>query len=115
MDNLQGWGMVATMLFVFSGIGLIVASACSFMSYSDSDRKTAKMAVGGVRSVFVPALLIALALNFVPTSKQYAMIKIFPKIANSDIAKEMPQDAKEIYQMAKDYLKSMVKVEAVKR
>ncbi len=45
---------------------------------------------------------------FIPTTKQYAIIKVLPQIVNSDIAKQMPDDFKEIYDIAKGALKLMI-------
>ena len=38
------------------------------------------------------------------------MIKVFPKIANSELSKEVQKDVPEMYQMAKDYMKEMLDV-----
>ncbi|NQS88387.1 hypothetical protein HQ584_01145 [Patescibacteria group bacterium] len=59
----------------------------------------------------VVAFVFGLICFFIPTSKQYAMIKIFPKIANSELSKEVQQDVPEMYTMAKDYMKEMLKVD----
>lgn len=57
--------------------------------------------------------VVILALNCViPNSKQYAVIKVLPAVVNSDFAKEATGDSKMIYDMARDYLKNMLKVEA---
>lgn len=48
---------------------------------------------------------IFLGTFLIPDSKQYALIKVFPKIVNSDFSKELTGDAKEMYNMAKSYLK----------
>lgn len=50
-------------------------------------------------------ILSAVGLVFIPTTKEMAMIKIIPAIANSKVASEdLPRDAREIYNLAKKAL-----------
>lgn len=58
-------------------------------------------------------LLPLLITGFVlPSTQQYAVIKVLPKIVNSDFAQEAVGDARMIYDVAKNYLKETLKVEA---
>lgn len=54
----------------------------------------------------VIAGIAGLAAAFTPTTKQMAMIKVVPAIVNSDIAKEVSGDAKEIYKLGIEAIKS---------
>lgn len=75
----------------------------------EKDWKFAKRCFGiAIKSVcFAIAFLCAALL--IPSTKQYAVIKVFPKIVNSDFAKEATGDAKDMYEMAKSYLNEKMK------
>lgn len=53
----------------------------------------------------VAILFIALGL-MIPSTAEYAVIKVLPKISNSEIVSEIPQNVKEMYQMTRDYFKN---------
>ncbi len=55
---------------------------------------------------FVLLILFSIGIVATPTTKEMAFIKVVPMIANSDfVSKELPNEVREIYVMAKDYLK----------
>lgn len=55
---------------------------------------------------FVLLILFSIGIVVTPTTKEMAFIKVVPMIANSDfVSKELPNEVREIYVMAKDYLK----------
>ena len=54
----------------------------------------------------VIAIISALAAAFTPSTKQMAMIKVVPAIVNSDIAKEVSGDAKELYKLGVESIKN---------
>lgn len=55
---------------------------------------------------FVLLILFSIGMVVTPTTKEMAFIKVMPLIANSDfVNKELPNEVKDIYIMAKDYLK----------
>lgn len=47
----------------------------------------------------------------IPTTKEYAMMKIFPTVTNAELTNEIAADVPEVYKMAKEYFKEMVKGE----
>ena len=53
-------------------------------------------------NIFVVSLL---GTTFIPTTKQMAMIKVVPVIANSETIGNMSKDGKEIYQLGVDAIK----------
>jgi hypothetical protein len=57
---------------------------------------------------FIPVWFIV---NFTPSTKEYAVIKVLPKIANSDFTKQIQKDMPEIYTMAIEKMKSILKEE----
>lgn len=85
-------GLEALGLFIIVGAILYVAVSNSFKS--------------GVFWLFLVAILfIALGL-MIPSTAEYAVIKVLPKISNSEIVSEIPQNVKEMYQMTRDYFKN---------
>ena len=60
-------------------------------------------------NVLASCLLVVgiLGVTFVPTTKEMIVIKVVPKIANSEFVQtDLPREVKEMYGIAKDYLKS---------
>lgn len=57
--------------------------------------------------IFITALVLSVTtLVLIPNTNEAALIFLFPKIANSSFIKEdMPKEAKEIYDLAKKYIK----------
>lgn len=55
-------------------------------------------------------VVCATLLVFVPTTKEYAAMKILPKIANDEALNTLSQDGKELYRLTVDYLKEQVTI-----
>ena len=106
---------ISSSLHIFSLIvGCIVLSIVAFFKESNYDwEKDCPRSVGdGIKGVGKNLrfwLIILFISVLLPSSKQYALIKILPQIANSDTATELQQDVPEMYSMAKDYLKEILK------
>jgi amino acid transporter len=106
-------------LFAFFGVlGLIVSAifiiiffAIEIDSYREENKEKAikkrKTAIKAAIICFI-VLLFAIA---IPTKKEIATIIILPKIANSEIVKELPNDILDFYGLAKQYLKEQLTVE----
>lgn len=101
---------IRTMLFVFvvftgafavgSGVGWSV-NAGIYEETADACKKAF------YRSVAL-AFLLAIPATLLPTTKQMAMIKVIPAIANSEIVGEMSADAKELYRMGINAIKEQL-------
>ena len=61
-------------------------------------------------SSIIILVVCATLLVFVPTTKEYAVIKILPKIANDEVLNTLSQDGKELYRLTVDYLKEQVTI-----
>ena len=55
-------------------------------------------------------VVCATLLVFVPTTKEYAAMKLLPKIANDEALNTLSQDGKELYRLTVDYLKEQVTI-----
>lgn len=62
----------------------------------------------GIGFFLVGTFLLLLAI-FIPTTKEFAFIYVAPKIANSDIAKELGRDFIELKGLAIEYMKENLK------
>jgi len=66
------------------------------------------------RCAIIPFLFIILS-NMLPSTKEMATIYVIPKIANSTFVNEtLPAEMKDIYGMAKDWMKTTLKTEETK-
>ena len=65
-----------------------------------------KLLVGSIISLVICMTLAV----FVPTTKEYAAMKILPKIANDEVLNTLSQDGKELYRLTVDYLKEQVTI-----
>ena len=54
-------------------------------------------------------ITFSILLVFIPTTKEMAMIYVLPKIANSEVVKELPEDFKTIKDMAMEKMKDILK------
>ena len=90
-------------------LGVLGCSALAFFAKAKWDDYSNVQNLPDCISAIKKNVLLWLAVMFLasltPTSRDYALIKVLPKLANSDFAKEVPADMKDVYRMAKDYLK----------
>lgn len=104
-------------ILVFCGISLplclvflLFAFFC-FIGVTDEDNKAfAKRLL--IFNLILSGLLVPLdiaTLVFLPTTKEMVVIKVLPKIVNSDFTqKDLPAEAKELYVLAKQALDQYV-------
>lgn len=94
---------VAFFSFFTAIITFIIYKGMSCSEYEDTREQACKLKS---YKIFAIILIISTILYYIlPSTKQMATIYILPKIANSEIAKELPDDLKDMYDMAKEYLK----------
>ena len=114
--RLDSIGTALTIMAIFGAIGAGVTAIIGVISKGmgsgygkdDEDNKRAYgclQAVIKILWVIVPVWVLAV---FVPSSKEFAMMKVIPKLANSEISQQIQKDMPEIYTMAKDALKEMI-------
>ena len=95
LDDIRTLFGVATFIF---GFATFVSAVAWGLNSSDNN----SFAVSAKRfciKAFSACAVCAVAIAFIPSTKQMAMIKVLPAIANSEIVGEMSADAKEIYRM----------------
>lgn len=97
-------------------VGLLIPSAItslvSLVVYAlacDADDTVTMPKLRSFLRISVPiSILLAFIITFLPNTKQMAMIKVIPAIANSEIAEEMSKDAKELYKMGVEAIKEQL-------
>lgn len=95
---------------------LITAAITTVIGFSCIDNARETIVAAGKRAMKVTTLGLVLAVifygakTFLPTTKEAAVIYGAPAILDSQLVKEdMPKEAKEIYQLAKTWLKEKSK------
>jgi len=111
LDEIKSFVSIAgfVMCLVF-GIALIVCLGGCITNKIDEDEKNLRT-FKKISMYVVPFFLLGLTLPisniFIPTTKQYAMIKVIPAIANDQ---KIQQEASELYDMAKQALKQTLQI-----
>ena len=104
LDSISGVFIAATILGAVASGVYVILFLCTSGDYYKEDHKNV------LRFKWVLWLLLfCIPAVLIPTTKQMAVIMILPKIANSELAKEIPDDMKDMYDMTKDYLKKKLK------
>ena len=104
---------------VIVGMCSAALALCTLIAWgvnaAENDVKLARSAKKICSKSTVVALACLTILTFIPKTKQMAMIKVIPAIANSEIAGEMSKDAKELYKMGVDAIKEQLTSKDVKK
>lgn len=105
---------ISLVFAIASGVVLFIAAMLTLSCFADHCERpfdeTRQESVYKNIKIFILLFLISVALfsvwAFVPTTKEYAAIKIIPAIANSEfVQNDLPNEAKELYVLAKEYIK----------
>lgn len=100
--------LISVIFLIASGIasGIVMGERQSVLNDKGKLILPLKFLIGSIISLVVCATLLV----FVPTTKEYAAIKILPKIANDEVLNTLSQDGKELYRLTVDYLKDQVTI-----
>ncbi len=108
-DISETLAVVTGILVIASTLFAIGASAASCADPSDESKQTAKT----IRrfNAFITIIFVGFvsAAALLPTSKEFAVIKVVPMIANSEALETVSKDGKEIYNMGIEALKNWIK------
>lgn len=105
LDDIRTFLIVCTIFLGFVSAVLLLMTITQNTNapiFTDSDWR--KMLPARI-STYIAAITFGIALVLVPSTKQMAAIKGIPAIVNSDMAKDMSSDAKELYKLGVDALK----------
>jgi hypothetical protein len=100
--------LISVIFLIASGIasGIVMGERQSVINDKGKLILPLKFLIGSIISLVVCATLLV----FVPTTKEYAAMKILPKIANDEALNTLSKDGKELYRLTVDYLKEQVTV-----
>lgn len=84
-------GMISMVLVIMT-----IAQAYDDFLFDDS---TWRRSIFARLAVYIALIVFSIALVLLPSTKQMAALKVIPAIVNSDIAKDIPSDAKELYKL----------------
>ena len=95
LDALSTFGQVTGVLFgVLTIFWLVFYGASVPTCEGDEDSKQIRKQLNSTRWIYKIAILSILLGVLTPSKSDIAMIYIVPKIANSEIAQELPEDLK---------------------
>ena len=102
-----------TVFSIICAIPLIIAAILYYVAdFVDDDDNVRKSLLVGVLVELVIVLIAvssAICYTLIPSTKEYAMIKVIPMVANSTEFKELKGDAKELYKLGIEATKSKLK------
>jgi hypothetical protein len=75
---------------------------------SGNEYKEPKVIKFSLAKMWIGFVLIAFISCIFPTSREYAMIKVIPRIANSELSAQIQKDVPELYQIAMAALKEKI-------
>lgn len=90
-----------------AGFAVVMLLSC-LINFCENDFDAYKTARRFCCKSGIVSIACFFSLTFIPSTKQMAMIKVIPAIANSEIAGEMSKDAKELYKMGVDAIKEQL-------
>lgn len=96
---------IRTTLTILSTAGAFLSAAGSLIftaAFLDGDRRFLLLAVVSYLGAFLCVIGFVAAM-LVPSTKQYAVIKVFPAIATQENLEALTKETKEIYTLAKEY------------
>lgn len=94
LDNIRGFLVMCAIVSVIATLGFLLFTAIC-VANEDPYRDVVKMG----KIAFVCFIASSLLLCFIPSTKQAAIVKTIPVIANSEAVAEMSKDAKDIYRL----------------
>lgn len=94
LDNIRGFLVMCAIVSAITTLGCLLFTAICAAN-DDPYKDLLKM----VKIAFVWFITASLALCFIPSTKQAAIVKAIPAIANSEAVAEMSKDAKDIYRL----------------
>lgn len=107
LDELRG---VCVAVCILTGLAVVGSFLGWVIHNAERDFENANW----FRSIFFKMSFLfgfcVIAGTLIPSTKQMAMIKVVPMIANSEIVGEMSTDAKEIYKMGIDAIKKQIQI-----
>jgi len=102
---------VGKLLVMFGVIGVIVFGICAISAFMAIDKNLDTFLAPILLSIATFTCIFMIVFSILlPSTKEAAILIIAPKVLNSDfVNKDLPAESKELYDLAKKYLKGKVK------
>jgi hypothetical protein len=108
-DMLDTMVIASGILTAAGTIFAVTASAISCADPTEESKQTAKVLRRCNACITLAFAVFGSAAALTPTSKEFAVIKVVPMIANSEALETVSKDGKEIYSMGIEALKNWIK------
>lgn len=112
LDDIKDFFLLPIIICVIFSVAFLFISIVSFFeSQPCPTDEEKKLTMSSVKLCLITvSIWISLStINcFIPSTKQFAMIKVIPAITNSEIAADMSKDAKELYKMGIEAIKAQL-------
>ena len=113
LDDIRGMFLTGT---IISGV-IAVLLTVMLVSYritedppDDRDRRIVTYLFRNILKAASVFLLFLTVTILIPTTRQFALIYIIPKVINSDfVQKDIPEESRELYELGNDILKQTIK------
>lgn len=103
-------GLIMQLIFRSIAIEVSEKKRNDYMFLSVIAKKIYKYSLIAIIICFIMPIFMKGINALTPTSKEAAVIYVIPKVLNSEfIQKDVPEEAKELYNMSKEWLKSYIK------
>ena len=94
LDNIRGFFVMCAIVSAITTLVFFLVGAIN-VDNEDPYRDVLKMG----KIAFCCFIAASLSLCFIPSTKQAAIVKAVPALANSEVVAEMSKDAKDIYRL----------------
>ena len=101
------------MLFLAAAILFYIWAKLDYREHSDyykrnSDESYLSLAKKVYFSLLIPTIIFSLGTTLIPTKADVATIYVLPKVANSEIIKQIPEDLNDIYSLGIKEIKKSI-------
>jgi hypothetical protein len=103
LDDFRDACMLVGLLSALTAFGSFIAWCCS--AASEDDPQVPRSICFKTITVFVLCVVVGL---LVPSTKQMAMIKLIPMLANSEVVSSLPKDANDLYKLGIEAIKEQL-------
>ena len=103
LDNIRGFLCMCAAISAVTTLGFLIFTGVCVTSNAPH-RDEFKM----VKIAFGCFIVASLSLCFIPSTKQAAIVKVIPALANSEAVAEMSKDAKDIYRLGVKSIKEHI-------
>lgn len=111
LDYIRGFSLVLCLACVVFLVAVFITRVQITRPYTEDEQHTLRsLRIAAFVGVGLWVILI-LSIILVPSTAEYAAIKLIPRISNSQPMQKLPEDLEKFYPLVKDYLERQLKGE----